>query len=573
MQISNKSISIIEIIEYLEEQFTNKNAKVVDISDKKCYIEFKFIGKPKIELKKYDLISDMNEKIERIEEKINNMENKLLEELNLKEKVKEVFKDNKLKMKLFEEFEKMLSEKYVKKDDINKKFINLENKINIDKKENIENKKEEENTFKSIKENMVKLKNEFNNKINEIKKNMEKKKNIEEKINKYIIPKISEDNLLINKLSDKLNNKNNNYITIKVNIKKKDINKRIYFLRQNKIGNLSNFERDDIEIIIDNENVPIKQFKEVNDIKDNFFDKDNFVGGNYIDIKEDERSDYDEKDKSLNDKIDKRLSKKLNVRFRNIFWEIDNFKSFYKYYWNFSNKGIHSIKIIFKKRIYDCSDMFNIECFKSNIIEIDCSHFDCSQVTNCSRMFYNLRSLKKLNLGELDFRFSSNFEYMFYNCKNLEELDVSNFNTCYSQSFESMFEGCIKLKAINVSKFDSHNCKNIGKMFYECQNLTEIDMLNWDLKHIGDKDECHCKTDKLCLCNILNDFAIENLFCNCQKLQNIKISCNFSNIDSLLQSVKIFEGLPENGSFTWKKDINCYKILECLPKNWNIKTE
>ena len=63
-----------------------------------------------------------------------------------------------------------------------------------------------------------------------------------------------------------------------------------------------------------------------------------------------------------------------------------------------------------------------------DIIEIDCSNFDCSQITNCKSMFIVCNLLEKINLGKLDFPLSKNFSYMFCRCRNLKELDISHFS-------------------------------------------------------------------------------------------------------------------------------------------------
>ena len=55
------------------------------------------------------------------------------------------------------------------------------------------------------------------------------------------------------------------------------------------------------------------------------------------------------------------------------------------------------------------------------ITYIDLSNFDCSEVTSCAYMFSKLGSLKKINLGNLDFACSNNFEFMFENCDELLE--------------------------------------------------------------------------------------------------------------------------------------------------------
>ena len=191
------------------------------------------------------------------------------------------------------------------------------------------------------------------------------------------------------------------------------------------------------------------------------------------------------------------------------------------------------------------------------------SNFDCSQVTSCESMFDSCISLIKLNLGELDFSLCNNFERMFYGCGKLEKIDVSHFCTKNSTTFEKMFCGCEKLKKADVSKFNSSKCYSINSMFLDCQNLTEINMLNWDMNKIELIDQwisVFTKTN-----------GIDCLFYGCKKLNNIKMSSNFSGINNLEgdESRNIFEGLPQSGTFSWKKGVNCDNLLKFLPVSWN----
>ena len=151
---------------------------------------------------------------------------------------------------------------------------------------------------------------------------------------------------------------------------------------------------------------------------------------------------------------------------------------------------------------------------------------------------------------------------MFRDCNNLEKLDVSYFNTNNSESFESMFEKCSKLKEINVSKFKTTNCENINGMFSRCSSLESIDMLNWDMKNIND---------------------IEYLFKGCSKLKIIKMNFNNNNPNCFEEKKSwgkkyypgetVFEGLPNDGSFVWKKGTNCNELLKHLPVSWNRTQE
>ena len=280
------------------------------------------------------------------------------------------------------------------------------------------------------------------------------------------------------------------------------------FLHQRPIYRFNyNFEPNDIEIIIDDEKI-IQKYKGGDEYK------------------------YDEK-----------LNEPESLQFIN--YELTNN---YIFYWNFNNEGIHIIKIIFKKKLMDFNSMF-YHC--NNIIEIDCSHLDCSECVSANGMFWNCYSLKKINLGKLDFSLVTDFSSMFLDCKELEEIDVSNFNTKNCEDFSYMFHGCSKVKILDVSNFNTSKCKEITGMFRGCQNITEINMMNWDMKNIKN---------------------INQLFLNCKKINSIKISANFNDIE-IPEDNCIFEDIPENGEFIWKKGNQINNILSLLPVTWNRKME
>ena len=232
------------------------------------------------------------------------------------------------------------------------------------------------------------------------------------------------------------------------------------------------------------------------------------------------------------------------------------------FYLYFHTEGIHTIKIIFRKKLYNCKFLF-LNC--KDIIEIDLSNFDCSQVISCESMFDGCISLEKINLGNLDFSLCENFKCMFNGCYNLENLDVSHFNTKNSSTFEKMFCKCKKLKNIDVYKFNSSRCEFINSMFEQCENLSEINMINWDMKllHISQVGWFSKEYE-------MN--SINRLFYGCKNLKLIKMRSNFSNSKLFIFEEKkneIFKGLPPGGSFYWKKGVNCDKLLSQLPVSWN----
>ena len=66
----------------------------------------------------------------------------------------------------------------------------------------------------------------------------------------------------------------------------------------------------------------------------------------------------------------------------------------------------------------------------SNIIEIDFSYFDTSEVNNINYLFNDCINLKKITFGN-NFQTSliRSMIDIFYNCYSLTSLDLSNFDT------------------------------------------------------------------------------------------------------------------------------------------------
>ena len=86
-------------------------------------------------------------------------------------------------------------------------------------------------------------------------------------------------------------------------------------------------------------------------------------------------------------------------------------------------------------------------------------------------MFYNCKSLKKLNLSNLNTSNVTNMGGMFKGCKNLKELDLSTFNTNNVKYMYGMFSGCSSLNKLNLSNFNTNNVTNMQNMFSGCNEL------------------------------------------------------------------------------------------------------
>ena len=266
----------------------------------------------------------------------------------------------------------------------------------------------------------------------------------------------------------KLNQNKQNEITLKLEIKKEDINKEIYFL-------------DNINYVDDiiKEKKPNSTLTELNET--------------------------------------------------NVMLYINNNKYNYNKYFKPEKEGIYTIKLVFSVRMTNCVQMFH-GC--NNIINIDLSCFNTEKVTNMEYMFSGCINLKDIDLSSFNTDYVINMQYMFYNCKNLEKIDLSNLYTGNTKNISGMFSGCNALKNINLSNFDTQNVIDISNMFYNCENLINLDISNFNTKNVTNMSgllyNCQNLSDiNLSSFDTSNVVDMNNMFYFCSKLTSLNLT-NFN---------------------------------------------
>ena len=119
-----------------------------------------------------------------------------------------------------------------------------------------------------------------------------------------------------------------------------------------------------------------------------------------------------------------------------------------------------------------------------NVLDIDLSNFDTSQVTDMDEMFYQMYNLTSLNLSNFDTSKVTNMSSMFYGMSRLTSLNLSNFDTSKVTDMNSMFSGMSSLTALNLSNFDTSKVTKMYMMFYNMHNLTTLDISNFDTSNV-----------------------------------------------------------------------------------------
>ena len=185
-----------------------------------------------------------------------------------------------------------------------------------------------------------------------------------------------------------------------------------------------------------------------------------------------EKKDLSNKIYFLNDSYQKKFIDKSKIE---LF--INNIKSDYKKYIKPKEKGVYEITLKFKDEIKDCSNMF-LGC--ENIIDIDLSSFNTTNVKNMSRMFENCYNLTNINFSSLNTESVIYMEKMFCNCQKLSTLNLSSFKTKNVINMHEMFYKCSNLSNLDVSSFDTKNVMDMQLIFGECNLLNKISV-NMDI--------------------------------------------------------------------------------------------
>ena len=154
----------------------------------------------------------------------------------------------------------------------------------------------------------------------------------------------------------------------------------------------------------------------------------------------------------------------------------------------------------------DSSKMFYRQYVKQikNILEIDLSNFDTSQVTDMSYMFCYMNSLVSLNLSNFNTSQVTDMSYMFYIMANLTTLDLSSFDTSKVTDMNHMFSDMSSLTSLNLSNFDTSRVTNMSLMFSNMSSLTSLDLSNFDTSEVTDMSSIFSNMRNLTTLNLSN---------------------------------------------------------------------
>lgn len=166
--------------------------------------------------------------------------------------------------------------------------------------------------------------------------------------------------------------------------------------------------------------------------------------------------------------------------------------------------------------------------------------FDTSSVTNMEGMFGDCWSITHLDLSVFNTSNVIEMRGMFGNCESLTSIDLSNFNTSNVTDMRQMFSYCKSLSSLDVSNFDTSKVKDMRLMFSNCESLVSLDISNFDISNLtslkGMFQECSSLVSlNVSHINTSNIVDMSHLFCNCQSLKSLNVSnFNTSNVTNMM---------------------------------------
>ena len=156
---------------------------------------------------------------------------------------------------------------------------------------------------------------------------------------------------------------------------------------------------------------------------------------------------------------------------------------------------------------FDTSNVTNMQSMfsgMSNLTTLDLSNFNTSKVTNMAAMFYTTSNLTTLNLSSFNTSQVTNMRHMFFGMSNLTSLNLSNFDTSKVKRMDFMFSYMYSLTTLNLSNFDTSQVTNMSEMFRNMYNLTSLNLSSFDTSKVTNMDRMFFSIRNLTTLNLSN---------------------------------------------------------------------
>ena len=346
--------------------------------------------------------------------------------------------------------------------------------------------------------------------------------------NKEYIERIQKVNDLVDTIIDSLKQFKDNlivYLQIIEKLNENLLNMNFNYENSKSMYNLMemSFLKEDLDYILNNNDIIIK-FQKIMSIYDIMKGKNN----NEVTIKV--KIEENEINKTIyflgNNKPDFLGGILCEINNNNTTLIIDGKKESFKKYFTPSKSGIYTIKLLFRDKLKNCSNMF---CDCRNIINIDFSKFKTDKVNEMKCMFRCCSSLTSLDLRSFDTNNVNDMQLMFDGCSSLTILNLSSFETEFVSFMNGMFEGCNSLKKLDLRSFNTKRVKSMSYMFSQCSSLVTLNLSSFKTDRVEYMSNMFSGCKSLIALdlrsfNTENVYNISGMFCGCSSLTTLNLS-------------------------------------------------
>lgn len=191
--------------------------------------------------------------------------------------------------------------------------------------------------------------------------------------------------------------------------------------------------------------------------------------------------------------------------------------------------------------IYEVATQISFAGWRS-LKTIDLTNIDTRNATTFHGMFNGCLSLESLDLSGFDTSNVTSMYSMFGGCQNLKSLNLSGFNTQKVSDMYNMFgistaghseyhdgQGCSSLESLDLSMFDTSNVTDMTMMFSRCTNLKELNLSGWDTSNVESMvrmfEQCYSlKNLELSSFDTKSLTDMSSMFAFCTNLETIDLS-------------------------------------------------
>ena len=118
-----------------------------------------------------------------------------------------------------------------------------------------------------------------------------------------------------------------------------------------------------------------------------------------------------------------------------------------------------------------CFHMFS-EC--TNLVSVDLSGLDTSQVTDMGCMFTECAALKTVNFQGVDASNVTSMSSMFNECSSIKSIDLSGINAARVTNMYGLFQDCLSLESVDISSFTGSAITNAIYSFAGAPLVSQI---------------------------------------------------------------------------------------------------